>query len=188
MCSSSWCCAGAGRARPTRWRFLRHSFDAAGDVARTAIGRVSAAVVVVLLVFAVLGADGVCPSTRPSRSLPRYRGGIWRKSRMCAAAGRVRQLRKHWTDRAELKPRRRGQSRSPSSWRRQVAGFSGFAWLGPFVRPLGTAGLVLTMVISMLFERRDLRSAHGLIGHGHLAQTTKAFDPCESRRLLISRS
>ena len=44
----------------------------------------------------------------------------------------------------------------------QVAGFSGFTWLSPIVGPLGTAGLVLAMVIFMLLERRDLR--YRLIG------------------------
>ena len=59
----------------------------------------------------------------------------------------------------------------------QVAGFSGFSWLSPIVAPLGTAGLVLAMVIFMLLERRDLRDrVIGLVGHGHLAITTKAFD------------
>ena len=47
----------------------------------------------------------------------------------------------------------------------QVAGFSGFTWLSPIVGPLGTAGLVLAMVIFMLLERRDLRDRLiGLLG------------------------
>ena len=58
-----------------------------------------------------------------------------------------------------------------------VTGFSGFSWLGPIVGPLGTAGLVLAMVIFMLLERRDLRDRLiGLFGHGQLTVTTKAFD------------
>jgi hypothetical protein len=49
----------------------------------------------------------------------------------------------------------------------QVAGFSGFSWLSPIVGPLGTAGLVLAMVIFMLLERRDLRDrVIGLMGDG----------------------
>jgi predicted PurR-regulated permease PerM len=39
----------------------------------------------------------------------------------------------------------------------QVTGFLGFAWLGPVVGPLSTAGFVAAMVIFMLLERRDLR-------------------------------
>ena len=46
----------------------------------------------------------------------------------------------------------------------------GFTWLGPIVGPLGTAGLVVVMVIFMLLERRDLRDRMiGLFGHGQLS-------------------
>jgi len=50
---------------------------------------------------------------------------------------------------------------------------------------------VVTMVIFMLLERRDLRDRLiGLIGHGHLALTTKAFDEAGSRvsRQLLMQS
>ncbi len=69
-------------------------------------------------------------------------------------------------------------------------GFSGFTWLSPIVGPLGTAGLVLAMVIFMLLERRDLRDRLiGLLG-GHLAITTKAFDEAGTRvsRQLLMQS
>jgi hypothetical protein len=70
-----------------------------------------------------------------------------------------------------------------------ATGFSAFAWLGPVVGPLSTAGLVAAMVIFMLLERRDLRDRLiGLIGHGQLATTTKAFDEAAgrvSRQLLM---
>ncbi len=73
----------------------------------------------------------------------------------------------------------------------QVTGFLGFAWLGPVVGPLSTAGFVAAMVIFMLLERRDLRDRLiGLIGHGQLATTTKAFDEAGSRvsRQLLMQS
>ena len=70
-----------------------------------------------------------------------------------------------------------------------VTGFSVFTWLGPIVGPLGTAGLVLAMVIFMLLERRDLRDRLiALFGHGQLTITTKAFDEAGhrvSRQLLM---
>ena len=48
--------------------------------------------------------------------------------------------------------------------------------------PLGTAGLVIVFVVFMLLEREDLRGrVIGLVGHGHLAVTTKAFDEAGSR-------
>src|SRR6185295_9457368 len=62
-------------------------------------------------------------------------------------------------------------------------------WIGPVVGPLGTAGFVMTMLIFMLLERRDLRDRlFGLIGQGHLALTTKAFAEAGkrvSRQLLM---
>ena len=57
--------------------------------------------------------------------------------------------------------------------------------------PLGTAGLVVALVIFMLLERRDLRDRLiGLIGHGRLTVTTKAFDEAGSRvsRQLLMQS
>jgi len=72
-----------------------------------------------------------------------------------------------------------------------VTGFTGFSWLGPIVGPLGTAGLVLAMVIFMLLERRDLRDRLiGLFGHGQLTVTTKAFDEAGTRvsRQLLMQS
>jgi hypothetical protein len=73
----------------------------------------------------------------------------------------------------------------------QVTGLLAFAWLGPVVGPLTTAGLVAAMVIFMLLERRDLRDRLiGLVGHGQLATTTKAFDEAGSRvsRQLLMQS
>ena len=63
--------------------------------------------------------------------------------------------------------------------------------MGPVVGPLGTAGLVLAMVIFMLLERRDLRDRLiGLFGYGRLTITTKAFDEAGTRvsRQLLMQS
>ena len=72
-----------------------------------------------------------------------------------------------------------------------VSGFSSFTWFGPIVGPLGTASLVLVLVVFMLLERRDLRDRLlGLFGHGRLAVTTKAFDEAGTRvsRQLLMQS
>ena len=72
-----------------------------------------------------------------------------------------------------------------------VEGLSGFSWLGPILGPLGTAGLVVAMVMFMLLERRDLRDRLiGLFGHGRLTTTTKAFDEAGTRvsRQLLMQS
>src|SRR4029079_14034540 len=60
--------------------------------------------------------------------------------------------------------------------------FPGFSWISPFLAPLGTASVVSVLVITMLFERRNLRDRLiGLIGHGQLSVTTKAFDEASTR-------
>ena len=72
-----------------------------------------------------------------------------------------------------------------------AAGSSIFAWLGPIVGPLGTAAVVVAMLIFMLLERRDLRDRLiGLFGHGRLTITTKAFDEAGTRvsRQLLMQS
>ncbi|MDP2389573.1 MAG: AI-2E family transporter, partial [Acidobacteriota bacterium] len=72
-----------------------------------------------------------------------------------------------------------------------VSGFPAIAWLGPILGPLGTAGLVVVLVMFMLLERRDLRDRLiGLFGQGHLTVTTKAFDEAGSRvsRQLLMQS
>jgi predicted PurR-regulated permease PerM len=52
-----------------------------------------------------------------------------------------------------------------------AAGFAGFSWLGPVVGPLGTASLVIALVMFMLLERRDLRDRLiGLFGQGRLGE------------------
>ena len=67
------------------------------------------------------------------------------------------------------------RSRSPGIW-------SVSNWLGPLVAPLSTAGLVVVLVIFMLLERQDLRGrVIGIVGHGHLAVTTKALDETAAR-------
>src|SRR6185436_12364196 len=69
--------------------------------------------------------------------------------------------------------------------------FAGFSWLGPLFAPLGTASLVIILVITMLFERRNLRDRIlRLIGHGRLSVTTKAFDEAGTRvsRQLLMQS
>ena len=54
--------------------------------------------------------------------------------------------------------------------------------LSPLLGPLGTAALVLLLVIFMLLKREDLRSRIiRLIGQGHISATTRAMDDAGSR-------
>lgn len=63
--------------------------------------------------------------------------------------------------------------------------------IGSLLEPLATVGLVIALVIFVLLERKDLRNRLiGLIGHGHLTVTTKAFDEAATRvsRYLLMQS
>ena len=165
------------------------------------VGRVAAVVIVVTLVFAALGlvAWGLTRQMNHlAEDLPGYRANIRRKIADVRGAGKggtVEKLQESLegikTDLGSAEVPKGTVARPVVVTSSQATGFSGFAWLGPFVAPLGTAGLVLTMVLSMLLERRELRDRLiGLIGHGQLATTTKAFDEAGSRvsRQLLMQS
>src|SRR4029434_5320989 len=54
--------------------------------------------------------------------------------------------------------------------------------VAPLLGPLGTAALVLLLVICMLFQREDLRKRLiRLIGQGHISATTRAMDDAGHR-------
>jgi hypothetical protein len=65
-------------------------------------------------------------------------------------------------------------------------------WMAPLVGPLGQGLFIVTLVMFMLLEREHLRDrVLSLIGHGHLAATTKALDEAGqrvSRQLLLQTS
>jgi predicted PurR-regulated permease PerM len=168
------------------------------------IGRVPAVLLVVLLLGALLAAAGYGVAQQMSElasELPRYRTNIRQKVADVRNAGRgssveriqetVKEIQSE-LESAEKKEQARRQSPSAPVVveSQQVATLWGFpAWLGPFVSPVSTAGLVIVLVIFMLLEREELRGRLiGLIGHGNLAVTTKAFDEAGrrvSRQLLM---
>jgi predicted PurR-regulated permease PerM len=165
------------------------------------IGRVPAVLAMVTLVFTVLGLAGWGLARQMDHlagDLPRYRVNILAKIADVRGAGKggsVEKLQETFedikTDLGKTEAPRGTVSRPVVIRSEQVAGFSVFSWLGPVVGPLGTAGLVLAMVIFMLLERRDLRDRLiGLFGHGQLATTTKAFDEAGTRvsRQLLMQS
>lgn len=165
------------------------------------VGRVPAVLLVATLVFAALGLAALGLTWQMNHlvgDLPGYRANIRTKIADVRLAGRgsgVETLQETLegikTD-LEMSEAPKGTvSRPLVVTSNQVTGFLGFAWLGPVVGPLTTAGLVAVMVIFMLLERRDLRDRLiGLIGHGQLATTTKAFDEAGSRvsRQLLMQS
>jgi predicted PurR-regulated permease PerM len=150
------------------------------------VGRVAAVLVVVSLVFTALGLAGWGVARQMSslaQDLPAYRDNIRTKIRDVRGAGKGSTVEKLQETIEGIKadlgtpaPRRTG-SRPVVITSEDPTGYLGLAWLSPMLGPLGTAGLVLALVIFMLHERRDLRDRLiGLFGHGRLAATTKAID------------
>ena len=165
------------------------------------LGRVPAVLATVTLVFIVLGLAGWGLARQMDHladDLPTYRVNILAKIADVRGAGKGGSVEKLQetiegikTDLGQPSAARGTASRPVVVTSEPVTGFSGFAWLGPIVGPLGTAGLVLAMVIFMLLERRDLRDRLiGLFGHGQLTVTTKAFDEAGTRvsRQLLMQS
>ena len=165
------------------------------------VGRVPAVLAVVTLVFAVLGLTGWGLARQMDHladDLPLYRANILAKIADVRGAGKGGSVEKLQETIEDIKTDL-GRSDAPKGTvarpvvvtSEQVTGFSGFAWLAPIVGQLGTAAFVLAMVIFMLLERRDLRDRLiGLVGHGQLAITTKAFDEAGTRvsRQLLMQS
>ena len=166
------------------------------------VGRVPAVLVVVTLVFTVLGLAGWGVARQMDNlveDLPRYRDNIRTKIADVRGAGKGGAVEKLQETIEGIKtdlgtsdaPKRTDAATRRRHLDEEDTGYSGFAWLGPIVGPLGTAGLVLVTVIFMLLERRDLRDRLiGLFGHGRLAITTKAIDEAGARvsRQLLMQS
>jgi predicted PurR-regulated permease PerM len=165
------------------------------------VGRVPAVLLVVTLVFAALGLAGWGLTWQMGHlveDLPGYEANIRTKIADVRLAGRGSAVEKLQEALAGIKADLDTPEAPKGTVLRplvvasnQVTGFLGFQWLGPVVGPLSTAGLVAVMVIFMLLERRDLRDRLiGLIGHGQLVTTTKAFDEAGSRvsRQLLMQS
>jgi predicted PurR-regulated permease PerM len=165
------------------------------------LGRVPAVLAAVTLVFIVLGLAGWGLARQMDHlvdDLPTYRVNILAKIADVRGAGKGGSVEKLQETIEGIKTDL-GQSSAPTGTSSRpivvtselVTGFPGFAWLGPIVGPVGTAGLVLAMVIFMLLERRDLRDRLiGLFGLGRLTVTTKAFDEAGTRvsRQLLMQS
>ena len=165
------------------------------------LGRVPAVLAAVTLAFIVLGLAGWGLARQMEHladDLPTYRVNILAKIADVRGAGQGGSVEKLQETIEGIKTDL-GKSSEPTGTAARpvvvtsepVTGFSGFSWLGPIVGPVGTAGLVLALVIFMLLERRDLRDRLiGLFGHGQLTVTTKAFDEAGTRvsRQLLMQS
>jgi predicted PurR-regulated permease PerM len=156
------------------------------------IGRVASVVVVVTLVFVALGLAGWGIERQLehlANELPAYRVNILAKMKDVRGAGKGSAVEKLQETIDNIKTDL-GQTETPKGRVPQpvvvepkpATDFPGFTWISPFLAPLGTASVVIVLVITMLFERRNLRDRLiGLIGHGQLSTTTKAFDEASTR-------
>jgi predicted PurR-regulated permease PerM len=156
------------------------------------LGRVPAVLLVVTLVFVMLGLAGwglARQMDNLAKDLPAYRVNIVAKIADVRGAGKGGTVEKLQETIEEIKTDLGKEAAASGRTPQRVlvdaaptAVFPGFTWLGPILGPLGTAGLVLALVIFMLLERRDLRDRLiGVIGQGRLTVTTKAFDEAGSR-------
>lgn len=166
------------------------------------LGRVPSVLVVVTLVFVMLGLAGwglARQMENLAEDLPRYRTNILAKIADVRGAGKGGTVEKLQETIEEIKtdlgktdaPKGRPAPPPVMITSEIVSGFPAIDWLGPIIGPLGTAGLVIVLVIFMLLERRDLRDRLiGLFGQGRLTVTTKAFDEAGSRvsRQLLMQS
>jgi len=164
------------------------------------LGRVPAVLLVVTLVFVALGLAGwglARQMDNLATDLPAYRANMLAKIDDVRGAGKGGTVEKLQETIEEIKTDI-GKGDAPKGRTPQEvivaaspAALGGFAWLGPILGPLGTAGLVVAFVIFMLLERRDLRDRLiGVIGQGRLTMTTKAFDEASTRvsRQLLMQS
>ena len=155
------------------------------------IGRVPAVLSVVILVFTFLGLAGwgvVRQMSSLSADLPTYRANIRAKAQDIRGARDGASLTKFEQAMTDLQrdfggSAPAGTKEKPLVVRSEPAtGFSAMGWLGPVLGPLGTAVSVFVLVLFMLLEREDLRDRLlSLVGHGHLAMTTKALDEAGTR-------
>ena len=163
---------------------------------RMPAGRPIAVILVVGLVFSALGGTGWVIAQQVmtlGSDLPQYRGNIMRKIGDIRGRGEglaevqstakevMGELQKNATPKGETKP-------LPVVVKSEPAGI----WQLPRIfEALGTAGLVVVLVIFMLIERHEIRNRFiRLLGHGRLAKVTKGLDEAGNRitRYLIMQT
>lgn len=165
------------------------------------IGRVPAVLTIVVVLGLALSATGYLVARQMSDlagELPGYRSNIRQKIADVRNAGRggsverIQETVKEIQKELESVERAGGKSKPPPLTVRtepDPAAWGWPSWLAPFLGPASTASLVVVLVVFMLLEREELRGRLiGLIGHGNLAVTTKAFDEAGrrvSRQLLM---
>jgi predicted PurR-regulated permease PerM len=155
------------------------------------IGKVAAVLTVVVLVFTFLGLAGwgvVRQMSHLSSDIHTYRLTIQAKVRDLRGVREGGSVSKFERAMRELQGDFGGDAAPGTPAKPLVvtsepsAQTAAAGWLGPLVEPAGQALFIAVLVLFMLFEREDLRDRLlGVVGHGHLARTTKALDEAGSR-------
>jgi predicted PurR-regulated permease PerM len=155
------------------------------------IGRVPAVLTVVILVFTFFSLAGwsvLRQMSSLSTDLPTYRANIRAKARDIRGARDGTSVSKFEQAMTDLQRDFGGIAPAGTAAKpvvvtsEPVSGLTAIGWLGPVVGPLGTAASIGVLVLFMLLEREELRDRLlSLVGHGHLAVTTKALDEAGSR-------
>jgi predicted PurR-regulated permease PerM len=157
------------------------------------IGRVAAVLLTVALAFTVLGLTAwglVSQLTLLVDDLPKYRLNIRDKVEDIRAAGHgstvetvqetIEDIKSQMDE--EVPPTGTPQAPVVVQPAKVANPWSVPTLLGPVLAPLTTAGLVIVLVIFLLIERDAVRGRLiRLIGRGHLAVTTKAFEEAGRR-------
>jgi len=154
------------------------------------VGRVLATLSVVVLVFTVFGLVGwglAHQLDALADDLPQYRTNIQKKIqhvRSLSQGGSVEKLQETVADILVDLEDTDARKAAPVVVTTEPASVTGVAWIRSLMGPLGTAGLVVAMVIFMLIDRRNLRDRLiRLFGSGDRdeAETIDAFDEVATR-------
>jgi predicted PurR-regulated permease PerM len=159
---------------------------------RRGLGRVASVVLVVALAFSLLGAVGWVLSVQALSfrdEIPRYRDNLKAKIVAVRGAGKggtleeVQSAVQEVTE--ELQKTETPQAAGPGDQPVPVvvrSGPTGLWQLPSLLEGLGSAAVVLVLLIFMLLERQDLRNRLiRLIGSSHLTATTRALDDAGQR-------
>ena len=159
-----------------------------------ALGRLPSVIVVVVLTFSLLGGIGWIVTLQfgsLANELPKYTGNIRQKIADVRGTGKGGALEKVQKTVEEVKGEiQKGDEPTKvkdqrSSYRTTFESFAFWpvpSAIGPMVEPLGSAGLVIVLVIFMLIQREELRNRLiRLVGYSRLTITTRALEEAGQR-------
>ncbi len=158
------------------------------------VGRVAAVLIVAIVVFATLALATYGLGRQLStvvNDLPAYRVNIRQKIadiRVAQNGGSVQKFQRTLDEIKQDLARAQGERAAAEPRPVVVVPTKDSSWWGmpamvaPLLDPLATAGLVIALTIFMLLERAELRARlMRIVGHGRVAQTTKALDEAATR-------